>query len=176
MGFDLYGINPVMREVDEDKYPVYNKYVGLDWNERDKIFEKAKEDLEDKYWHEYKLRETENPGVYFRSNVWWWRRLWTFACEYSPDILTKEDMERGNYNDCHEISEEKASAIAKRLQIKINDGTAAHYENEIKLAYEQAEKDEYGNPVDWDMMYPFTVAHLKEFITFCSESGGFQIG
>ena len=175
MGFDLYGINPVMREVDEDKYPVYNKYVGLDWNERDEIFKKHKEDLENKYWDEYRLRETENPGIYFRSNVWWWRRLWAFACDHCPE-LTEEDFDRGNYNDCHEISEDKASSIAKHLQEKIDDGTAAHYENEIKLAYEQAERDEHGNPVDWDMMYPFTVAHLREFILFCSESGGFDIG
>ena len=175
MGFDLYGMNPVMREVDEDKYPVYNKYVGLDWNEREEIFKKHKEDLENKYWDEYRLRETENPGIYFRSNVWWWRRLWSFACDHCPE-LTEEDYEGGSYNDCYKISEEKASAIAKHLQEKVDDGTAAHYENEVKLNYEQAEKDEHGNPVDWDMMYPFAVSHLKEFILFCSESGGFEIG
>ena len=175
MGFDLHGMNPVMREVDEDKYPIYNKYVGMDWKEREEIFKDAKEELEKEYWNEYRLRETENPGVYFRSNVWWWRRLWAFVCDHCPD-LTEEDFERGNYNDCHEISEEKASSIAKHLQEKIDDGTAAHYENEIKLAWEQCEKDEQGNPTDWDMMYPFTVGHLQEFILFCSESGGFEIG
>ena len=41
---------------------------------------------------------------------------------------------------------------------------------------EQAEKDEHGNPKDWDMMYPFAVSVVQEFITFCSESGGFRIG
>ena len=176
MGFDLYGMNPAMRNIDEDKYPVYNKYVGMDFTERQEIFDNAKEDLQKEYYEEMTAREAENPGIYFRSNVWWWRRLWAFTCEYCPDILTKEDMERGNYNDCHEISEEKASAIAKRLQIKIDDGTASHYENEIKLAQEQCEKDEYGNPVDFDMMYSFTVGHLQDFILFCSESGGFDIG
>jgi hypothetical protein len=69
MGFDLYGMNPVMREVDEDKYPIYNKYVGMDWKEREEIFSQHKEELENKYWDEYRLRETENPGIYFRSNV-----------------------------------------------------------------------------------------------------------
>ena len=29
MGYDLYGVSPVMREVNEDKYPIYNKYVNL---------------------------------------------------------------------------------------------------------------------------------------------------
>ena len=175
MGFDLHGMNPVMRHIDEDKYPVYNKYADMDYVEREKCFKEAKKEVEDKFWEEWNLRETENPGTYFRSNVWWWRKLWAFACEHCPD-LTKEDYERGSYNDCYEISEEKASSIAKHLQEKIDDGTASHYENEVKLAYEQAEKDEPGNPVDWDMMYPFSVAHLKEFILFCSESGGFDIG
>ena len=176
MGFDLYGENPVMREINEDKYPVYNKYAGLTFNEREEIFKELKEDLEDKYWDEYRLRETENPGIYFRSNVWWWRRMWCFCESYCKDILTEKDIEHGHYNDMHLISEEKASAMAKRLQEKIDDGTAAHYENETKLAYEQCEKDKNGSPVDFDMNYPFAVNVLQEFILFCSESGGFTIG
>ena len=175
MGFDLYGMNPVMREINEDKYPTYNKYEGMDWDERQAIFKEAKDDLEKTYYSEMTLREKENPGIYFRSNVWWWRRLWGFVCEHCLE-LTEEDYECGCYNDCYEISEEKASAIAKDLQVTIDDGTAAHYENEINLAMEQAEKDEHGNPKEINMMYPFSVGHLKDFILFCSESGGFEIG
>jgi len=175
MGFDLYGMNPVMREINEDKYPTYNKYESMDFAERQKIFDEDKKEVEKAFWKEMNLRESENPGIYFRSNVWWWRRLWAFACDHCPD-LTEEDFERGNYNDCHEINEEQASSIAKHLQEKIDDGTAAHYENEIKLAMEQAEKNDDGTVKDWDMMYPFTVGHLQDFILFCSESGGFEIG
>ena len=174
MGFDLYGENPVMRNISKDAYPVYNKYAGMDFKEQMEIFKEDKE-IEKQYYEEWNLRDKENPGTYFRSNVWWWRRLWAFTCDYCPE-LNEEDLERGNYNDCHEIPEDKASAIAKHLQKKIDDGTAAHYENEIKLAMEQAKKDEHGNPTDWDMMYPFTVGHLQDFILFCSESGGFDIG
>ena len=175
MGFDLHGMNPVMREINEDKYPTYNKYEGMDFAKRQEIFKEAKDEVEKAFWKEWNLRETENPGIYFRSNVWWWRRLWAFACDHCHE-LTEKDLERGSYNDMHEISEEKASAIAKRLQETIDDGTAAHYENEIKLSYEQCEKDENGEPKDWDMMYPFSVGHLQDFILFCSESGGFEIG
>lgn len=175
MGFDLYGMNPVMREINEDKYPTYNKYEGMDWDERQAIFKEAKDELEKTYYSEMTLREKENPGIYFRSNVWWWRRLWAYACEVCSD-LTEEDFEGGSYNDCYEISEEKASSMARDLQASIDDGTAAHYENEIKLSIEQAEKDEHGNPKDFNMMYPFSVGHLQDFILFCSESGGFEIG
>ena len=162
MGFDLYGVNPT--NPDNLKQPF------MDWGKE--------HTEEEKQEHFKKVDEYEAkvPGNYFRNNVWWWRPLWNFVCAACDDILTQKDVERGSYNDCHEISEEKASSIAKHLQEKIDDGTAAHYENEIKLAFEQAEKDEHGNPTDWDMMYPFTVAHVKEFILFCSESGGFDIG
>ena len=175
MGFDLHGMNPVLREINEDKYPTYNKYEGMDWDERQAIFKEAKDELEKTYYSEMTLREKENPGIYFRSNVWWWRRLWSFACDHCNE-LTQEDYENGSYNDMHEISEEKASAIAKDLQVTIDDGTAAHYENEINLSIEQSEKDEHGDPKDFDMMYPFSVGHLQDFILFCSESGGFEIG
>ena len=175
MGFDLYGENPVIRYIDEEKYPTYDKYVSMDWDEQREIFEKDKE-LQEKYYEEWRLRDAENPGTYFRSNVWWWRRLWSYTAYHCKDILTQEDIQHGEYNDNHLISEEKASAIAKKLQEKIDDGDAKVYENELKLAMEQCEKDDNGQPKDWDMMYPFQVSVLQEFILFCSESGGFRIG
>ena len=174
MGYDLYGVSPVMREVSKDKYPIYNKYVNLEWDERKEAFEE--DDAEERFYAEMTLREEENPGTYFRNNVWWWRRLWQFTCMECDDFLDGEDIKAGDSNSGHVITEEKASAMAKRLQEKIDDGTAAHYENEIKLDYEQCEKDEHGDPKDFDMMYPFSVGHLQDFILFCSESGGFQIG
>ena len=179
MGFDLYGEDPVMREINEDKYPIYNKYAGMDFNTRQAIFKEMKKDLEDNYWKEYTLREDENPGIYFRSNVWWWRRLWSFTIHHCQDVLTVEDAQGGNYNDNHLISEEKASAMAKILQEKIDDGTAKQFEDEIKLDTELAEaKEEKDRSEDEKMalMYNFSVGHLKNFILFCSESGGFTIG
>ena len=147
----------------------------MDFAKRQEIFKEAEDEVEEAFWKEMNLRESENPGIYFRSNVWWWRRLWAYAYEVCSD-LTEEDFEGGSYNDCYKISEEKASSMAKDLQVSIDDGRAAHYENEIKLAMEQAEKNDDGTVKDWDMMYPFTVGHLQEFILFCSESGGFEIG
>ena len=42
MGFDLYGENPVMRNISEDAYPVYNKYAGMDFKEQMEIFKENK--------------------------------------------------------------------------------------------------------------------------------------
>ena len=37
--------------------------------------------------------------TYFRSNVWYWRPLWLFVVTYCDDILTADQLKRGNYND-----------------------------------------------------------------------------
>ena len=63
MGYDLSGLDPVLRVEKEGAYETYHKYAGMDWNKRDKIFNKN-EGLEDKYWDEYRARDKENPGVY----------------------------------------------------------------------------------------------------------------
>jgi len=178
MGFDLYGENPVMRNINEDAYPVYNKCTDMDFDERMKAFKKDIK-LKDQYYEEWRKRDDENPGTYFRANVWWWRRLWEFVCIECDDILSQEDMDGGNYNDNHLISEDKAVLMAKHLQDKVNDGTAKAFEDDVTEYQESVERDKNGgvkNDKDWDAMYPFTVSNLQEFITFCSESGGFTIG
>ena len=176
MGYDLYGVSPVMHEINEDKYSIYNKYVNLEWDERKQAFEE--DDAEERYYAEMTLREEENPGVYFRNNVWWWRRLWQFTCMECDDFLDSEDIQGGDNNDGHVITEEKASAIAKRLQEKIDDGTAAEFERQVNEYQESVEKDDNGWPKsDNDFManYPFSVGNVQRFIEFCSESGGFEI-
>ena len=177
MGFDIYGVNPVMHEVNEDKYPIFNEYDSMDWKEKHKIFDKDKE-LSDKYWKELNEREEENPGIYFRNNVWWWRRLWQFTCMECDDILNHEDIQGGDNNSGHIITEGKASAVAKRLQERVDDGTAAKFEKEVTKYQESVEKDDNGWPKeDNDFManYPFSIGNLQHFIAFCSESGGFEI-
>ena len=175
MGYDLYGVSPVMHEISEDKYPIYNKYVNLGWDERKEAFEE--DDAEDKYYEEMNLREKENPGVYFRNNVWWWRRLWQFTCMECDDFLDSEDIKAGDSNSGHIITEEKASAIAKRLQERIDDGSAAEFERQVNEYIDGVEKDENGWPKEDDFManYPFSVGNVQNFILFCSESGGFEI-
>ena len=78
MGYDLSGLDPVLRVEKEGAYETYHKYANMDWNERQDIFKKDKE-LEDKFWEEYNAYEDSNPGVYFRNNCWWWRPLWQYC-------------------------------------------------------------------------------------------------
>ena len=179
MGFDIHGINPVMREISEDKYPTYHKYHKLNWGDRIELF-RADSKQEEKYNEEWNLREEENCGIYFRNNCWWWRPLWNYVCGSCEDILDEDDVEGGSWNDGYKISEEKASAIAKRLFELINTGDTKGYEDYHLKTMKEAEENNKGKKMgddgyDWNDSYPFSVDNVRNFAQFCSESGGFEI-
>jgi len=167
MGFDLYGMNPKINK-EQEKYSVYNKYKDMafkqKWEELD-----ADEKLRNQYWKEHTDYEENNPGVYFRNNVWWWRPLWAFVCERLDDVLTEEDMERGCYNDGHEITEDKAMQIGLDLTCMLKDGRIESYADMHNKEREQLDDD------DWNKSYPFDVENVEVFAKFCLESGGFII-
>ena len=106
MGFDLYGERPTVKTGTV-------KPKEIDWDN-------ATDDENDIYWKAQDKFRAENPGDYFRANVWGWRPIWNFTCEMCPDILTEEDLERGHYNDNHLIEEDRARDIAKRLREKMD--------------------------------------------------------
>jgi len=126
MGFDLYGANPkintekpksITRFLDNEgwvKWEIMNKEQKDSWIEAD-----------DK-WND------ENPGHYFRNNVWWWRPLWTFVTNICADILSDEDINHGEYNDGHLIDNDKAEQIANRIQSSVDSGFAQKYEDDYK--------------------------------------------
>ena len=106
MGFDLHGENPIVKEG-----TVRPKEINWDT---------ATQNEKEIYWEAQDKFRAENPGDYFRANVWGWRPIWNFVCEVCPDILTEEDYEKGHYNDNHLIEEDRARDIAKRLRQKMD--------------------------------------------------------
>ena len=172
MGFDISGVNPKMNKTD---YPLLEKYDHDNfesWKERQEAMEANGE--ENEYWEQYNQQQEDNPGIYFRNNVWWWRPLWDFVCNNCDDILSKEDMKRGCFNDHHEITEEKAIKIAAKLQSLILDKTVDEYEEN----YEKNRKEiEESDDKDKAFManYPFCKENIARFAQFCEESGGFII-
>ena len=90
MGFDLYGLNPTVNK----KYPPryneimeeYGKDGMLNWKKD------IPEDIKDEYFELKDNYEEENPGSYFRNNVWFWRPLWSFVCVSCDDFLKEKDM------------------------------------------------------------------------------------
>ena len=110
-------------------------------------------------------------GDYFRANVWYWRPLWQCVEYFCQDILSKEDIKRGEYNDGYEYNEKIAQKISDRLENALKDGELHKFEKrreKLLLEIENKDKAFYGN-------YRFDVDVVMEFAKFCEQSGGFSI-
>jgi len=131
MGFDLYGQNPKIKEGT-------NKPKDIDWRtttekERDEYFEAVNE------------FESINKGVYFRNNVWWWRRLADYIMEHTK-CVDEADFDKWQENGGHEVDEETAEQIANQLEHLIATGHAEKYKQEIDAEIKKAE--EHNNKVE----------------------------
>ena len=142
MGFDVYGLNP---QINTEKPEALVKYDNLDnkWK-----------DMTDKQRDEYyKLEDqfkAENPGIYFRANVWGWRPIWGFVCRACDDFLSADDMEKGMYNDSRKISKTKSVKIAKRLSEYMANGMVDDMErhNAIEVAEAKIHNDKMKEKMD----------------------------
>ena len=197
MGFDLYGLNPKIKEGSvKPERPT-------DMKDQAEI---------DEYVSAMEKFESENKGFYFRNNVWWWRPLAQYIIEQTKVITDQKKIEGFSYNDGIEISKEEAIQIAKQLKHLIKTGHTKKYEEEYMLAYKKAElhnkkvqkeldsfqkamdkkhgkdiapkdypKEDYEkwnaiySKKDFNGGYPFSERNVKEFAEFAEQSGGFQI-
>ena len=198
MGFDLYGMNPIMNK------PKPDMLIKHKWNE-------VPEEKQKEYWDAEDEDRLNNPGQYFRANNWCWRPIWTFvvgAC----DFLTDTDIEKGEFNDGAIISKTKAKRIASKIRNLDKIGVILAYEENIKLVMARAKKKndklrakqkelakrvekkfgdgyvpadypepwksewkKYQKAMDWSEHYPFKRDWIVDFATLCEQSGGFQI-
>ena len=135
MGFDLYGENPkVVIGFSDKKSERYEELSAMSYSDREK------QGLNDEYWELQSEWENNNPGAYFRNNVWWWRPLWSFTCDQCADFLTEDDMNAGCYNDNYIITEDKAVAIAERLYEALKEPETQEYLDNHMKAMEKAKK------------------------------------
>ena len=201
MGFDLYGVNPKIKEGTK-------KPKEIDWKN-------ATEEERDEHFEAVQKFESINKGVYFRNNVWWWRRLADYVMEHTK-CVDEADFDKWQHNDGHEVDAETAEQIANQLEHLIETGHAEKYkkeiDDEIKKAEEHNNKVEqmlselrlevakvvgedkaeklapadYPKPLNekwWEIVnkkdyrssYPFSIDNVKEFIEFARNSGGFRI-
>ena len=153
MGMDVFGLNPKLK----------SEPPKIDWES------KPSREETDAYFEAKAKWETENPGYYFRNNIWWWHPLWDFVCLSCGDFMTEEDAEHGHHNGGHEIDEETAEKIVERLTFLLKVGGVKKFEEERKAHLESLPED------DFDRNYPFSVENVEEFVEFVKNSGGFQI-
>jgi hypothetical protein len=198
MGFDVYGLNPTIKEG--------SVKPKIDWEA------KPTEEEKEAYFEAVDKYEEENVGEYFRNNVWWWRQLAIYVYEFTGEVAEK-DYGEWHMNNGHQVDEDTAIRIANSLDLLIHKGHTAEKEKEINEAMKEAEvhnakiekkmealkqevikltgKDNLA-PADypelqkkkWDKLYaerswsdsyPFSVENVQRFANFCRQSGGFEI-
>ena len=125
MGFDLYGTNPKIKAGTK-------KPKEIDWKN-------ATEEERDEYFKAVDEYENTNKGVYFRNNVWWWRRLADYILEHTK-CVDEQDFDKWQHNDGHEVDEETAIQIANQLEHLIKTGHAEQYKEEIEKERQEAKK------------------------------------
>ena len=157
MGMDVHGLNPVIRRKPANVEA--REILEKEWTEL------SEEDL-DTYFEAKRQHEEDNPGIYFRNNVWWWRPLWDYVWKLCEDdgVITWHPYEEGHHNSGAEINVHQAELIALRLNHAIKMG----WVDEHKKQYEADTKDDAHQ-------YPFHEDNVKAFADFCHDSGGFSI-
>ena len=115
MGFDIYGLDPNLK----------SQRPTIDWD-------KATDNDKDTYFKALNKFEEENPGYYFRNNVWWWRPLANLIHAKCHNLLSNEQMEGLYNNNGTEFDEDTALAIARRLSNLIKNGYVAELEKSTK--------------------------------------------
>jgi len=112
MGFDIYGLNPKLK----------SERPKIDWNNHTKA-------EADQYFKDVEKFEKENPGYYFRNNVWWWRPLADFVLWLADEEFTDKDREGWHSNGGYRVDEKTAKVIAELLEASIDEGIAKRYQD-----------------------------------------------
>jgi len=129
MGFDLYGLNPKLK----------SERPTIDWKNHTKA-------EADQYFKDVEKFEQENPGYYFRNNVWWWRPLADFVLWLADEELDDKDREGWHSNGGHRVEEDIALKIADLLEEAIEQGAVQKMEEENKKIMDKAR--EHNKKVD----------------------------
>ena len=128
MGMDVYGINPKLK----------SEPPTIDWES------KPSQEETDAYFEAREKWELENPGSYFRNNVWWWRPLADYVLNLMGGIIPKEDHSAWHHNDGYRVEEDIALKIADRLEQELKTSRVRqiqkHYDEVNKKAIEHNNK------------------------------------
>lgn len=129
MGFDVYGLNPEIQEG--------SVKPEIDWNTNPSGEERKT------YFEQSEKYQDDNIGVYFRNNVWWWRRLAAYIYE-NVDEISEDDYGLWHENSGHQVDADTAIKIADKLEELIKQGHTAEYQMQIEEAMVHAEEHNKG--------------------------------
>ena len=159
MGMDVYGLNPELK----------SKKPEID-------FSNATEEERTKHFEALDKFESDNPGYYFRNNVWWWRPLWNYVCNVCESVMTDEDRQRGEYNEGYEYSAELTAKMVELLEADIAvNGHHLYQKNHIAEQNKAKQEEDKTGEQAWICSYPFDPENVEDFVKFIKHSGGFMV-
>lgn len=129
MGFDVYGLNPAIQEG--------SVKPEIDWNTEPSGEERKA------YFEQSEKYEDDNKGVYFRNNVWWWRKLAQYVYENTGEVSEK-DYDLWHENSGHEVDEVTAIRIADTLEALMKQGHTAEYQAVVEKSMVEAKEHNKG--------------------------------
>ena len=100
----------------------------------------TKEEREE-YFKAREKFEEENPGHYFRNNVWWWRPLANYVLQLMGNEFTEDEQASWHHNDGFEVSEEQARKIADRLEQELKTKRVKTVERFYKIRMKKAQEE-----------------------------------
>lgn len=135
----------------------------------------------------------------FSLSWWMWRPLWKY-CYDELGVLTKTDHEKGQYNDSHEINNEKCLEMADEIETRLMTGATRQYikdrDKQISemgtipclichgdgMLKREGHSDKscaacggIGIKDHWMRNYPLTESTIKAFAEFLEDCEGFTI-
>ena len=188
MGVDISGMNPITR----------SPKPQMDWDKKQTDEERRA------YWDILTEWEKENPGDYFRSNWWGWRPI-VMMCGFANDDkelgfdLTYWGSNDGagldNQKDCNKLADALEEIVDTQTELEddvdtiyLNLGSWTSMDGKFlgdEINTPLNEQYPYGTILygsvvmdDGSIVQPSHSAplrHVKKFISFLRECGGFEI-
>ena len=158
MGMDVYG-NPAVIVGTEPKFP--DNYRDLTEAEQDE------------YWAASNKYQKDNPGVYFRANVWSWRPIHMFMSEPCSDIYGEDLDESMSYNNGKGIPKDLVEECADAMQQTLDS-----IKETVPQYIEVVDGVELLKPVEnpeWKDWYAVPLTRLQDWVDFVRHSNGFEV-
>ena len=120
-------------------------------------------------------------GEYFRANVWSWHPIHALIEELCSDLLDEKTMRALGFNDGAGPKDQKTcTEMARRFENWMEHHADGHtVESDLRVTKEGrvvSEEELAANP-DLETVSPYVVRdeHLKEWIEFLRNCGGFRV-
>ena len=118
-------------------------------------------------------------GKYFRANIWSWRPIHELI--EKANVLPPDLVYHMGFNDGYGPDEEQSLLLATQMETMLDGMDDDHtfmLTDEIDgpvAALMDSIRQSGATIVTDGPAYQAEVAHVREFITFCRESGGFEV-